>query len=342
MVTSDEQPQPGSQGQDAHEALSTTAGTAAASPPADWYDDPRSDGLRYWDGSAWTEHVARVQPAVPTLPDTPGDGGSTASSEDPGAKTSDQTLQGGPRHAEPVTAPSQTPSPSHAPDMGSDPPLRRLASSSVARRVIDLAMVLALVAVIVVGITTRVHQASVPTPIVEASGATSTTTSPPTTNGVPTTQAVPTTVPTTEPTTVPTTAAPTVPPPAVAPATVAPTTVPVSVPRTTSPPTTVVRPAPPQTLLIQSNEGGEITTPFTVPSNAATWDVHWTYNCSNNGGVGNFVVNVLEGGGIDASDAGVNQLGSGGSGTQDYHDQGSFSLQISSECIWSIQVAIPG
>ena len=211
---------------------------------------------------------------------------------------------------------------------------------------IDLAMVLVLVAVIVVGIATEVHQTSVPTPIVEASGAGSTTTSPPTTNGVPTTQAVPTTepttVPTTEPTTVPTTAAPTVPPPAVAPATVAPTTVPATVPRTTSPPTTVAKPAPPQTLLTQSNEGGEITTPFTVPSNAATWDVHWTYNCSDNGGVGNFIVNVLEGGGIDVGDVGVNQLGGGDSGTQQYHDQGSFSLQISSECIWSIQVAIPG
>jgi hypothetical protein len=24
---------------------------------AGWYDDPRGDGLRWWDGSGWTEHV---------------------------------------------------------------------------------------------------------------------------------------------------------------------------------------------------------------------------------------------------------------------------------------------
>ena len=28
-------------------------------PPADWYPDPKAEKrLRYWDGSAWTEHVA--------------------------------------------------------------------------------------------------------------------------------------------------------------------------------------------------------------------------------------------------------------------------------------------
>jgi len=42
--------------------------------PADWYPDP-SDGhrLRYWDGSAWTAHVApspvAAQPTGPTTPD---------------------------------------------------------------------------------------------------------------------------------------------------------------------------------------------------------------------------------------------------------------------------------
>jgi hypothetical protein len=31
----------------------------AASPPADWYPDPKGEGrLRYWDGEAWTEHTA--------------------------------------------------------------------------------------------------------------------------------------------------------------------------------------------------------------------------------------------------------------------------------------------
>ena len=33
--------------------------------PAGWYPDPSTRyELRYWDGSAWTEHVARPGPAV--------------------------------------------------------------------------------------------------------------------------------------------------------------------------------------------------------------------------------------------------------------------------------------
>jgi hypothetical protein len=39
-------------------------------PPPDWYDDPEHHGqLRYWDGSAWTEH--RAQRAAPTAPTAP-------------------------------------------------------------------------------------------------------------------------------------------------------------------------------------------------------------------------------------------------------------------------------
>jgi uncharacterized RDD family membrane protein YckC len=42
--------------------------------PADWYPDPSDDHrLRYWDGSAWTAHVAPspvpAQPVGPTTPD---------------------------------------------------------------------------------------------------------------------------------------------------------------------------------------------------------------------------------------------------------------------------------
>jgi len=34
---------------------------APVSPPAGWYPDPgRAGGQRYWDGSAWTEHVSRA------------------------------------------------------------------------------------------------------------------------------------------------------------------------------------------------------------------------------------------------------------------------------------------
>jgi hypothetical protein len=38
--------------------------TSVGPPPADWYADPATPGrLRYWDGRAWTAHLARANPA---------------------------------------------------------------------------------------------------------------------------------------------------------------------------------------------------------------------------------------------------------------------------------------
>jgi len=41
-----------------------SASTPADRPPAAWYDDPLGEGLRYWDGRTWTEHVARAATAA--------------------------------------------------------------------------------------------------------------------------------------------------------------------------------------------------------------------------------------------------------------------------------------
>ena len=45
-----------------------------------WYDDPtRADGLRWFDGQAWTEHVsARPEPAAAAEPDSPASPASTS------------------------------------------------------------------------------------------------------------------------------------------------------------------------------------------------------------------------------------------------------------------------
>ena len=41
-------------------ATPTTSAPATPSVPAGWYADPAGRyELRYWDGSAWTEHVSR-------------------------------------------------------------------------------------------------------------------------------------------------------------------------------------------------------------------------------------------------------------------------------------------
>jgi hypothetical protein len=37
-------------------------------PPPGWYQDPSGPGLRWWDGTRWTEHH---QAAVPLLPAPP-------------------------------------------------------------------------------------------------------------------------------------------------------------------------------------------------------------------------------------------------------------------------------
>ena len=75
---------------------------------------------------------------------------------------------------------------------------------------------------------------------------------------------------------------------------------------------------------------------------AGPWTMSWTYDCTNWGSSGNFIVNVNQPPGDFANDAGPNQLGTGGSGMDSYGDAGTFSLSIISECDWSITVSGPG
>ena len=48
-------------------------GQPGALPPAAWYADPENtNGMRYWDGGAWTEHKTDYRAATPKPP--PGEG----------------------------------------------------------------------------------------------------------------------------------------------------------------------------------------------------------------------------------------------------------------------------
>ncbi|HXW33939.1 MAG TPA: hypothetical protein VEJ87_05120, partial [Acidimicrobiales bacterium] len=63
-------------------------------------------------------------------------------------------------------------------------------------------------------------------------------------------------------------------------------------------------------------------------SQTGPWTMAWSYNCSNYGSPGNFIVTVNG----SFSDNGTNELNSAGSGIDYYYDTGTFSLSIESEC----------
>ncbi len=44
--------------------MSSTETPGGSGIPAGWYDDPSGQGLRWWDGEAWTEHVHTVESAA--------------------------------------------------------------------------------------------------------------------------------------------------------------------------------------------------------------------------------------------------------------------------------------
>jgi len=92
----------------------------------------------------------------------------------------------------------------------------------------------------------------------------------------------------------------------------------------------------PQVLLDLSGKGTKTTQKFTA---GGDWDLNWSYDCTANGGSGNFIVQIMNGdGSLSTDNQMVNQLGSKDSGVEHYHTGGTFYLQIQSEnCTWSVQ-----
>ena len=88
-------------------------------------------------------------------------------------------------------------------------------------------------------------------------------------------------------------------------------------------------PATPQTLLNQQGSGTASTASFSAPKN---WDLAWSYDCSTFGSSGNFEVDVQG----NLGPVGVNQMGTSGSGTEYYHQGGSYYLEVDSECSWQV------
>jgi hypothetical protein len=74
-----------------------------------------------------------------------------------------------------------------------------------------------------------------------------------------------------------------------------------------------------------------------VPSE---WNLSYSYDCSNSGGTGNFIVNIHNSDNSpDFFAPGVNELGASGLNVEHYHaDAGTKYLEINSECNWTVTV----
>jgi hypothetical protein len=94
--------------------------------------------------------------------------------------------------------------------------------------------------------------------------------------------------------------------------------------------------AEPQVLLDLSGNGTKTTQKFTA---GGDWDLNWSYDCSNFGYQGNFIVMIYDGNGsLSFSNTGINQLGMSDSGVEHYHNRGTYYLVVNSTCSWKVQV----
>ena len=95
-------------------------------------------------------------------------------------------------------------------------------------------------------------------------------------------------------------------------------------------------PTQPQTVLDVSGSGTKSTQTFTVND---SWQMKWSYDCSNFGYQGNFQVAVYDADGSPSmQNVDVNQLGMSDSDTEYYHTGGTFYLEVNSECNWHVTV----
>jgi hypothetical protein len=114
-----------------------------------------------------------------------------------------------------------------------------------------------------------------------------------------------------------------------------PTTTTTTTTTTTLPPPTT--PPGAVTLFEKAGSGEASQLQFTVPASASSWEMSWTYNCSNFGLAGNFALIFRDGSG-NLLFLGENLVGNGGSGVDTYHSTGAFTFDVDSQCNWAIQV----
>jgi hypothetical protein len=114
-------------------------------------------------------------------------------------------------------------------------------------------------------------------------------------------------------------------------------------PATTAPSAKAQTPAAPKILLSLSGSGIENSPPFLVTESQLT--VHYTYDCSGQGGDGNFIADLLSGNqsSLGSDDQQIaNALSAGGSATTTIYptNTGSdYHLAVNSECNWAVVVS---
>jgi len=270
---------------------------------AGWYPDPAgSDGIRYFDGSGWTEHVRRPDPPKPaylTMPPPP-------MPDPPPRRPPVQRPAPMPEAVAPSAPPPRTPEP---PPRAAPDPLPSHGVSPRPSRWRAWHVAVALVVGLVLGLTiggsgkkSASPRAAGSTTTLATGSASGAAFSPATTSAASTVTGAPSTS-TTKPTT-PTHAA------------------------------TSTSASAATSLLTVIGSGTKSTTKFKV--SRSDWNLHWSYDCTSVAGKRNFQVFVYGSTGSLPGDL-VNQQGAKGSDVQNYHDgPGTFYLQINSECSWSV------
>lgn len=97
--------------------------------------------------------------------------------------------------------------------------------------------------------------------------------------------------------------------------------------------------AQPRTVLDISGGGTKSTQTFTVEK---SWQLQWSYDCSNFGDSGSFMVAIKNSDGSPSDNEDVSQSGTSGADTEYYHTGGSYYLEVDSECKWHIVVEDSG
>lgn len=115
---------------------------------------------------------------------------------------------------------------------------------------------------------------------------------------------------------------------------------PAAKPTTTTTPPTTAKPQP-QTLLDKSGNGIQTLPPVDING---PWTLKYSFDCTADGGTGNFIVNVNQADGSpNFYDNGPDALAASGSSSDYEPVGGNLSLDINSECNWNVQiVGYPG